>query len=563
MAKRSASKLSVAEQYIDDVIMRRTVVSAHVRKQIERHIRDLRDGHKRGLHFDREAAQHPIDFFAQFLQHTEGELCGEPFILGPWQQALIWILYGWKRKGSGYRRFKFAFNEIGRGNGKSMMASGIGIYELVAFGEPGAQVYSAATDKKTAKLVWDTASLMVRNSPLLNERITIFRENMHIEGTASKFEPCAAEDTNLLGLRPSCVLLDELHVHSSSAVWDVFYSAMGKRRNPLLFAITNSGYNRNSVCWKKREYSLKVLDQQIEDDTWFAWISGIDDDDDWEDETCWVKANPGIGINISMDEMRAQAFQARNDPSSLNSFLRYRLSRWTESHTAWMPMHRWDECDEAIADELLEGRECIGGMDLSTTTDVSAFVLLFPPTSDDPKWRVIPRFFLPEDSLEERVKRDRVPYDEWRRKGLFVMTPGSVIDYRVIRSEVLELADRFKFTEVVFDRWNTSDIVRNLEEDGLTLVKWGQGLKDMNAPMKRLMELVLSDQIAHAGNPVLRWMVSNVMAYMDPSGFIKPDKARSIEKIDGVVALIMALGRGMVVSTEIEPTDAASYLMFA
>lgn len=560
MAKR---KLSVAEKYIDDVIMRRTVVSAHVRKQIERHVRDLRDGHKRGLVFDPEAAQHIIDFFAKFLTHTEGELDKQPFILSPWQQALFWILYGWKRKETGFRRFKVAFCEIGRGNGKSMLASGVGLYELIAFGEPGAQVYSAATDKKTAKLVWDTAALMVQNCPALDSRITIYRDNMHIPGTAAKFEPCASEDTNLLGLRPSCVLLDELHVHPNANVWNVFYSAMGKKKNALLIAITNSGFDKNSVCWKKRDYVVRVLDQKIDDDSWFGWISGIDDEDDWEDETCWMKANPGLGINITMDEMRSQALQARNDPSALTGFLRYRLSRWTESHTVWMPMHLWDKCDEKVAETDLEGRFCIGAMDLSTTTDVSAFVLLFPPTDDDPRWRIVPRFFLPRDSMEERVKRDKVDYDVWERQGLFVMTQGKVIDYRVIHAEIRDLAERFDFTEIVYDRWNSSDIVRNLEEDGMILVKWGQGMRDMNAPMKRLMELVLTSQLAHGGNPILRWMAKNVAAFVDPSGFIKPDKARSIEKIDGVVALIMALGRGMVVSTDVGPTDAASYMMFA
>lgn len=561
MAKSRSKKLSVAEKFIADVLYGKILTSQLVRKQIERHVRDLEHGHERGLYFDRAEPERVIEFFERFLCHTEGEYDGKPFILDPWQQAMIWILYGWKRTGTGYRRFKFAYNEIGRGNGKSGLASGLGIYELIGFGEAGAQVYSAATDKKTAKLVWDTAALMVNRSPFLKARITIFRDNMHIPGTASKFEPCASEDTNLLGLRPSFIILDELHVHSSAGVWDVFVSAMGKRRNPLLFAITNSGYDRHSVCWKQREYSVKVLDGIFEDDTWFAWISGIDDDDDWEDETCWIKANPALGTIVSLDDMRQQAVKAKNDPSALNSFLRFRLSRWTESHTAWMPMHRWDACNIAVDAKALVGRPCLGAMDLSTTTDISAFVLLFPPFGDDSLWRVIPRFFLPEESLTERVKRDRVPYDVWQRQGLFNLTPGSIIDYGFIRAEVNRLSQQHKFRQIVFDRWNSNDIVKNLEDDGFELVKWGQGYQDMNAPTKRLMELVLTNQIAHGGDPVLRWMASNVMVYVDPAGFIKPDKSRSIEKIDGIVALIMALGRAMHV--DIAPKQSAGFMFSA
>jgi len=547
MAKTRSKKpvLSVAEQWIADVVAGKILTSKLVRKQIDRHLRDLETGHERGLYFDADEASRVIEFFERFLEHTEGEWDGKPFILTPTQQAKTWILYGWRRKDTGYRRFRYAYNEEGRGTGKSAYASGLCIYELIGRGEAGAQVYSAATDKKTAKLVWDTAALMVRRSPVLSSKITIFRENMHIPNTASKFEPCASEDTNLLGLRPSFIVLDELHVHPNSGVWDVFVSAMGKRRDPLLFAITNSGFDRNSVCWKQREYSCKVLDGIFEDDSWFAWISGIDDEDDWEDERNWVKASPGLGTIVSLEDMRQQAIKAKNDPSALNSFLRFRLCRWTEAHTAWMPMHRWDACAQPVDLLPLRRRPCFGAMDLSTTTDISAFVLLFPPFGDDPLWRVLPRFFLPEESIQERVKRDRVPYDVWARQGLFHLTPGRIINYDWIQADILKLRGEYDIREIVFDRWNSSGIVANLEQEGFQMIEWGQGISSMNAPTKRLMELVLSEDLAHGNNPVLRWMASNVMVYIDPAGNLKPDKGRSKEKIDGIVALIMALGRAM------------------
>ncbi|HVJ09703.1 MAG TPA: terminase TerL endonuclease subunit [Acidisarcina sp.] len=540
------AKRSVAEKYIADVLAGRILTSKLVRLEIERHVRDLKDGAARGLIFDRKAAQHVIDFFPLYLLHTEGEYCDQPFVLLPFQQAQLWILYGWKWKATGYRRFKFAYNEIGRGNGKSAFASGLCIYELKFFGEPGAQVYSASTDKKTAKLVFDTADLMVKKSEWLSERILCSRDNLSIAGTASKFEPCASEDMNLMGLRPSFVVLDELHAHRTSGVWDVFVTAMGKRRNPLLFAITNSGYDRHSVCWNQREYSTKVLLGIIEDDTWFAWICGLDDGDDWEDERNWIKANPALGFLVRIEDMRSQAAKAKADPSALNSFLRFRLSVWTSSHSAWMPMDKWDLCATEVDRLALRGRRCFGGLDLSTTIDISAFVLVFPPEGDDKQWYVIPYFFLPEEAIESRSKRDRVPYDVWARQGLFTLTPGDVIDYDFIRSQVNELAAEYEIKEIAYDPYNAQQLVTQLTGDGFEMVVLRQGFLSLNAPTKRLMELVLTGVLAHGGNPVLRWMASNVMVAIDAAGCIKPDKAASREKIDGIAALVDALARAIV-----------------
>jgi phage terminase large subunit-like protein len=543
-------KRSAAEKYIDGVLSGKILTSKLVRLQIERHCRDLKEGRKRGLKFDREAAERVIYFFPAFLVGVDGEYDGQPIHLEPAWQALLWILYGWKRKSSSgklIRRFKFSYAEIGRGNLKSLIASGLCIYELYAFGEPGAQVFAAATDRRTAKLVFNTAKLMVEKSDWLRERILVSQDNLSIAGTASKFEPCASEDSNLMGLRPSFVVIDELHVHKTSGVWDVFYSAMGKRKQPLMFAITNSGYDQNSVCYKQREYSEKVLAGIVQDDTWFAWICGLDPEDieHWEDERNWPKANMCIGTAVQLDDLRQQANKAKNEPSSLNSFLRFRLCVWTTTHSLWMPMDKWDACGVTIDREALRGRRCHGGLDLSTTIDISAFVLLFEPTDEDPRWIVLPYFFLPKDNIQQRCTRDRVPYDLWERQGLFNLTDGTVIDYRFIHAKILELRDEFDIGEIGFDRWNSTEIVTQLMEDGFEMVKVGQGFGDMAAPTKRLLELVMTGQLAHGGNPVLRWMASNVVAAMDPAGNIKPDKARSREKIDGIVALIMAITRVM------------------
>jgi phage terminase large subunit-like protein len=549
-----ARKLSIAEKYIRDVLAGRIVTSSLVRLQVERHQRDLEDGHKRGLVFDRNSAQHVIDFFPEFLQHVEGKLDGQTFVLEPFQQAKLWILYGWRWADTGFRRFKFAYNEIGRGNCKSTEASGLCVYELLGFGEPGAHVYSASTDKETARIVFDTAVLMVQRSPYLREQVTCFTDNMHIPGTAAKFIPVASGAELLLGLRPSFICFDELHESPNAKLWEVFESAMGKRDSPLMYACTNSGYARHSICWRKREYSVKVLTRVFEDDTWFAWVCGLDrkddglveKDDDWEDERNWIKPNPGLGVMVKLKELREAVAKAKNDPASLNSLLRFRMSVWTSSDVAWMAARFWDACKQPVDRKALKGRSCICGLDLSTTTDISAFVMLFPPIEDDPHWYVVPEFFLPAESIEDRVKRDRVPYDVWAREGLFNLTNnGRIIDYDVIREKIREMAELYTFTEIVFDRWNSSDLVRNLETDGFAMTKCGQGFNDMHAPVKRLMELVLEDKWAHGGNKVMRWMALNVVAYVDAAGNVKFDKSKSKEKIDGMQASAMALFRAM------------------
>jgi len=540
---------SVAEQYIADVVKGRIAVSKNVRLQIDRHLRDLKEGKSRGLFFDRAAAQHVLDYFPLFCCGVDGDYYEQPIVLDPAWQALLWILYGWKRKdkkGQKLRRFKVAYSEMGAGNLKSLVLSCLCLYELHAFGEPGAQVYAAATDRKTSRRIFDTASTMAQVSEYLRDRLLIGKENIADTSTRSKFEPCAAEDQNLQGLRPSFVCIDELHAHPNEGVWNAFYTRLGKCRQPLMFAITNSGSDRNSVCYKQREYSEKVLQGIVPDDTWFAWICGIDDegqgDFNWEDESNWGKANPCLGSAVQLDELRQQALKAKEDPSYLNWFLRFRLCVWTTSFSHWMPMDKWDLCGAAIDRELLVNRRCYGGLDLSTTTDIAAFLLLFEPTDEDPLWRVLPHFFLPKDNIHFRVRRDRVPYDVWERQGLFELTEGNIIDYRFIRARINALREEFSIVQIGFDRWNSTEIVTQLgEEDGFEMLKVGQGMGSMFAPTKRLLELVMTNEIGHAMNAILRWMASNVIVQMDPAGNIKPDKKKSREKIDGIVALLMAL----------------------
>lgn len=541
---------SVAEAYIDSVLNDSIIVSKLVRKTIERHVDDLEHGHKRNLKFSRKKAQRVIEFFHNFLHHSKGEWAGQKFILAPWQQAFLWILFGWVRADSNLRRFRFAYNELARGAGKSTLAAGVALFLMIADKEGGAEIYSAATKKDQAKLVHSEAMRMVKASPFLKKSITSYRDSLSITATASKFIPLASDEDSLDGLNPHAIVADEVHAWPKRHLWDVLVTALGKRRQPMMFAITTAGFDRMSVCYEQHIYSEKVLSGVIEDDTWFAWIAGLDEDDDFNDESLWIKANPGIGDTVKWDEIRAAYKKAKEDPGALNAFLRLRLNIWTQSSTGAFNMDKWDECAFTVDAEALTGKLCFGGLDLSNIDDVSAFVLLFPPDADSALWQVLVRLYLPEDRIELRAKKHRIPYDVWARQGFFNLTPGNIIDYDFIREDILQLAEKYKIQEIGYDAWNSHQIVTQLMSDGMTMAPIRQGYGSLNAPTTALKEKVLSTTLAHGGHPVLRWMASNAVATEDATGFIKLDKAKSTEKIDGIAALVDAFARAITVEVE-------------
>jgi len=541
------------EQYIADVLNGKQIVSKWVRQTIERHVRDLAEGpfREKPIKFSPEMGLRVIAFIEQFVPRVEDERAGEPWIVEPWIAALLYILYGWSWADTGLRRFKFAYVEISRGNLKSTLASALCLYELIS--TQGASVYTAATDAKAARVVFDTAAQQVRLSPHLKRRIGAFRSSLFITETASKCEPCSADKKSIFAAsRPSFVVLDELHMHDTNEVWRTFATALGKRQNSMMFAITNSGWDRHSICYQQREYTTRVLDGSVPDDSWFGWVCGLDVEDlgHWDEERNWIKANPSLGVAVSLDFLRTQAKKAKESPAELNETLRFHFSVWTESITAWMPMEAWDQCSDPVNGEALKRRPCFGGLDLSTTKDISAFVLLFPPYGEDKLWRVLPHFFLPKDNITQRVQRDRVPYDVWERKGLFQLTDGNILDYDFIRAKVNQLAEKYQILEIAFDPYNATQIVTQLQTDGMTMVNFRQGDVSMTAPLKRLLELVLTKELAHGANPVMRWMAGNVVVKVGPTGLMKPDKEKSREKIDGIVALLNALGRAMTYQQE-------------
>ncbi len=531
------------ERYVQDVLAGKVVTCRWARLACERHQRDLGWGSERGLRFDEATARQAVAFFS-LLKHSKGEWAGLPLHLEPWQQFVIASLFGWKRK-DGLRRFRTAYLEVARKNGKTTLAAGLGLYMLLADGEGGAEVYSVATKRDQARISHGEATRMVKASPVIRREANVFRDNIHILGTASKFEPLGADANTMDGLNVHGAIVDEVHAHKNRDVWDVIETATGARRQPLMFAITTAGYDRQSLCWTQHEYTEKVLDGVIQDDSWFGLIFTLDADDDWNDERVWIKANPNLHVSKKVDDMRRKAARAREMPSALNAFLRLELDVWTQSETKWVDVEHWRACGGMVDPAGLRGRTCYAGLDLSSTTDVSALVLVFPPETDADGYQVLCRFFIPEEAMVERSRRDRVPYDAWVRQGYITATPGNVIDYGFILAQIDEDAQTFDLQEIAFDRWGATKIVQELQEREMTVVQFGQGFVSMSPPMKELEKLILSRKLAHGNNPVLTWMADNLVAREDPAGNIKPDKERSREKIDGMVALIMGLDRAL------------------
>lgn len=542
---------TVAESYIDAVLNDEVVVSDWVKRAIQRHANDLLKIPKEsGIIWDRSRGIHALRWISKNATITEdgiGCFVGDKLKLQPWQQAFIWILFGWRRI-DGTRRFRNVYVELARGNGKSKLASAIALYVLIGEGVRGSAVYSIATTMEQAGVVFKDAALMASNhsrpdlSRLLNNKNLLF-----LPGTATLFRPLASNEHNLDGLKPNLIVVDELHAHRSKGPWNKCKTAQGKKPGSMLLAITTAGFDRHSVCFDQRTYAEKILEGIFEDDSYFAWIAALGKDDDPFDEKNWRKSNPNLGISIELQTLRDAAKQAQEIPSEYNDFLRLRCNIWTESSVRWMPMDKYDLCGDPIDMDALIGRPCFGGMDLSTISDVSAFVLVFPPWGDDKLWRIVPFFFMPGDNIQERVKKDRVPYDAWKRANLFQVTPGNVIDFDYIRNFIGELADKYDIVEIGYDPWNAHQIVTQLTGDGFTMVPVRQGAISLNSPMKYLMTQVLNKEISHGGNSILRWMVSNTVVELDTNNGLKPDKSKSTEKIDGLVATVIAIARASVV----------------
>ncbi len=495
-------------------------------------------------YFDERAADVAVAFFEKLLVHTKGEWYGKPFVLQDWQEKVVRPVFGWKRK-DGTRKYRWVYIEVPRKNGKSSLAAGIALCLLYVDDEPGAEIYSAAADREQAAIVFDTARAMVEESPPLMARSEVYKRSIVVPSTRSVYRVLSADAYTKHGLNAHGVIFDELHAQPNRELWDVLTTSTGARRQPLVVAITTAGYDRESICWEQHEYARQVLEGVIEDPSYFAYIAAADEDDDWLDPAVWEKANPSLGVTIKREYLESEARRAEQVPAYQNTFRRLHLNQWTQQETRWLPLEAWDLCSAPVSAEELKGRKCYGGLDLASAIDIAAFELVFPPEDEDEPYQTLSFFWIPEESMIERARKDRVPYDAWVRQGLIKATEGNVIDYRRIVQDITELGEAFNIGEIAFDRWGAFQVSQQLEGAGFTMVAFGQGYSSMSAPTKDLLRLVLDRRIAHGGNPVLRWMADNVVVSQDPAGNLKPNRAKSREKIDGIVALIMALDRAM------------------
>lgn len=496
--------------------------------------------------FDERKARRVVRFI-EALRHTKGEFHGQPFHLLPWQEKIIRDVFGTVRDDDPtMRQYTTAYIEIPKKNGKSELGAAIALNMLINDDEWKAEVYSCASDRQQAAIVFDVAVDMVRQSPALMKRVKIIpsTRRMIYQPTGSIYQVLSSEVATKHGLNVSACIFDELHTQPTRALYDVMTQGSGDaRRQPLWFFLTTAGTDRNSICWEVHQKALDILEGRKIDPRFYPVLFGLPDDADWTSEENWYRANPSLDHTITIDKVRDAFRKAQETPADENQFRQLRLNQWVKQSVRWMPMDKWDECGGVVDPYALEGRACYAGLDLSSTSDLTALVLAFPPTSEDEPYRVLPFFWLPEETLSLRVRRDHVPYDQWAKRGFIQTTEGNVVHYGFIERFIYELGERYNIREIAHDRWNATMMVQTLEDDGFTMVPFGQGFKDMSPPTKELMRIVLEHKLCHGGHPVLRWNMDNAYVRTDPAGNLKLDKEKSTEKVDGAVALVMALDR--------------------
>ena len=553
-----------ATAYARAVTKGTVIAGPHVRASCARHLQDLETGHERGLSWNAKDAADAIGFFPLVLRLSEGQFEGEPFNLHPAQEFIVGSIFGWKREDE-TRRFRRAYIEQGKGNGKSPLAGGLGLYGLVADGEAGAQIFAAAAKMDQARILFNDAVAMVRQSPHLEKRLTPTGinpvNNLAWMEKGSFFRP-VGRDTGKTGsgMRPHFVLIDELHEHPNRDTVEMLERGFKFRRQPLLFMITNSGSDRNSVCWEEHEHAVKVAHGEIEDDTTFSYVCALDDDDDpLEDPACWIKANPLIGVTITENYLKDVAAQAKAIPGKANGIRRLHFCQWTDAESAWIARETWEACEdpEMTLDEF-EGQECWIGLDLGATKDMTARTMVFRDGNDEegrPKFAMFAHAYTPADTLHARVRDDRAPYDVWVSQGFLTATPGKLVRFDQVAADLVDLAARFQIAAVSYDRWLIRNFEVTLDEMGVTLplIEHPQGTnrrKDsplwMPESINQFEALLLEKRIRIQVNPALRSAVASSTFWVSPAGLRRFEKQRATGRIDLAVAAAMGIGAAMV-----------------
>ena len=495
-------------------------------------------------HYDKKKADRAVTFIEN-LCHTKGKWAGTPFWLLPWQEQLIRDIFGIV-KPDGNRQFRTAFVEICKKVGKSELAAAIALYLLYADNEPSAEVYGAAADRQQASIVFDVAKQMVEMSPALMKRSKLMGATKRIVNysNAGYYQVLSAEVGGKHGFSVSGLVFDEIHTQPNRQLYDVLTKGSSDaRQNPLHFIITTAGNDRHSIAYELHTKAVDILEGRRVDPTFYPVVYGLKDDEDWEDEANWYKVNPSLGYTVDIERLRDAYREAKQNPADEITFKWLRCNMWVSSTVAWIPDAIYMRGNEPIDMDALAGRDCYAGLDLSSTGDITALVLIFPPRDEEEKYVLLPYFWIPEETIPRRVKANSVPYDNWEKQGYIMSTEGNVIHYDFIEKFIMDLSEKYHILEIAVDRWNATQMIQNLEGEGFTIVPFGQGFSSMSAPTKEFYRLLMEGRIIHGGNPVLRWMAGNVVIDTDPAGNIKVTKAKSKEKIDGIVAAIMALDR--------------------
>lgn len=493
--------------------------------------------------FSEEHATRAERFFSELLVFVEGEKAGKPLKLEEWQRKIVRDLFGWVRPDGG-RRYRLAYIEVPRKNGKSTFAAGIALYLLLADKEQRPQVYSCAGDRDQARIVFNAARAMVeRGSEPLKAKAELRQYQIRSRANGGWYEACSADDYRGHGLNPHGIIFDELHVQPNRLLWDAMLSGRGARKQPLVLAITTAGHDRSSICWEMHQRAAAAIANPDSDPTFYGCIYGAADKDDWTSEEVWRKANPNLGVSVSLEFLREECTAARNNPAHENVFRNLYLNQWTEQAVRWLPMEHWDECQEDISLEDFAGEPCWMGLDLASTRDINALSMLF---RRDGEYFVFVRYWMPAECKDIRGKQDRAQAKRWAEQGLIQQTDGDVTDYGVICADICDLAERFDLQILGYDPWGPARaLAQQLTASGFPadkLREFRQNIGSFAAPSKEFERLVTGHKIHHDGDPVLRWMVGNVAAERDRNDNIRPSKSRSADKIDGVVASIMALG---------------------
>ena len=527
------------QEYIDGVLSGKIVVGELMRLAVERHVRDLGQQLDTGLVFDERAGNRAVRFI-EHLKHTKGKWAGRPLMLEGWQKFIVASIFGWKRP-DGTRRYRRAYVEVARKNGKTTLAAGLSLYMLTSDGEPRAEVYSVAAVRDQAKICFNDAKQAVIGSDL-KKYVKVWSKALTQEDTASTYQALSSDAGIHDGYSPSCVIVDEYHAHPNNDMFDVMVSGTGARRQPLMFIITTAGFNKNYPCYEFRKNAINVLRGVVDDDSLFVAIFTMDAEDEWDDPANWVKANPNIGVSVDAEYIAEQVHDAKNRPEAVRNVKTKHLNMWVDAEKTWILDEKWQLCAGETDREDLLGRPCWGGLDLANVSDMTAFVLMF---HENDRYQVLPFFWIPEETLREKVRSSNASFEAWVNAGYVTVTPGNVTDYDFVEADILRICAQYDVRAIAYDRWNSSQAVIDLQNEGLEMTPFGQGYASMSTPTKEFERLVLTGLMEHFGNPVLRWQLASVAIATDPAGNVKVSKRDSSQKVDGIVAAIEALGQLM------------------